>query len=162
MSEPAFPALVSPNAWDAGLEQTLFAHQYPLRILIAEDNYILRRVLTLTLQKLGYQIDSTENGNECLTAALTGVYDVILTDLDMPDMNGIECAINLREAGIRTPIYAITGSSLPNAREHCLRAGMSGYLCKPFRQDDLTQILSEVSLRRQEEDQRPTTRNAAL
>jgi CheY-like chemotaxis protein len=122
----------------------LFAEEFPLRILIAEDDYILRRTLTILLKGLGYDVESVENGAECLSAGMTQAYDLILTDLEMPEMNGVDCATHLREAGVKTRIIALTGSAVTNAREGCLRAGMNGYLAKPITQNVIKNSLREV------------------
>jgi len=122
----------------------LFADQHPLRILVAEDNYINRRVLVLLLQRLGYQAKCVENGLECLNEALKESYDLILTDVDMPEMNGIECTIQLRHAGVVIPIIAVTASFLQDIREFCLSAGMDGYLSKPVPANELKEALREA------------------
>lgn len=126
------------------IQGDLFADHYPLRILIAEDNYINRRVLVLLLQRLGYQAVCVENGLECLNEALKESYDLILTDVDMPEMDGIECTIQLRHAGLIIPIIAVTASFLENARDHCLRMGMDGYLAKPVLPEELKSALRET------------------
>ena len=73
-----------PHAADPG-----FALDHPLRILIADDNYINRRVLSLLLQRLGYQVDTTENGQDCLATALSTTYDLLLIDINMPVIFGM-------------------------------------------------------------------------
>jgi CheY-like chemotaxis protein len=125
-----------------------FADQYPLRILIADDEYTSRRILTMLLQRWGYKVDSVEDGLECLDAALGGTYDLILSDVDMPNMGGFECTNNLREAGIKIPIIAVSATSVENPYEHCLRAGMNGYLPKPVPQEELKSILREAFYRK--------------
>src|SRR5271156_1898877 len=87
-----------------------FAQRHPLRILIADDNYINRRVLSLLLQRLGYQVETTESGHECLDAALHRPFDLLLTDINMPDMSGIECTQQIRQAGRDFPIVAVTAT----------------------------------------------------
>jgi two-component system sensor histidine kinase/response regulator len=125
-----------------------FASRFPLQILIAEDNYINRRLLVLMLRGLGYEARTAENGRECLYAALGGSYDVVLTDLDMPEMSGIECAEGLRHAGLQMPIIAITAGAPELTREPCALAGMNGYLTKPVDFAELKRILKETSLRK--------------
>src|ERR1700761_4220625 len=86
---PASPQGEGADTEDEGGSYPLFAQQYPLRILIAEDDYINRRCLILLLQRLGYRADYVENGRECLTAVLQRPYDAILSDINMPEMDGV-------------------------------------------------------------------------
>ncbi len=102
------PAKLAEARSEAGLGSE-FARKYPLRILIAEDNYINRKVLLLWLHQMGYTAQSTENGMECMNEALHGNYDLILTDIDMPEMNGIDCTYNIRQAGNHVPIICDYG-----------------------------------------------------
>jgi CheY-like chemotaxis protein len=121
-----------------------FVDKYPLRILIAEDDVLCRRVLVLFLQNLGYQANSVENGLECLREALNGCYDLILSDINMPEMDGIQCASELRKAGCDAYIVAVTASSILNIRDECLRAGMNGFLPKPFNGAPLKEVLRDA------------------
>ncbi len=134
-----------------------FALHFPLRILIAEDNYINRRLLVLMLRGLGYEPIAVENGRECLQASLGGAFDLILTDLDMPEMSGTECAESLRRADVHVPIIAVTASDPDIAQEMCALAGINGYLSKPVDFAELRRILKETSLRKW-----VTERNLAL
>ncbi len=139
------PAKLAEARSEAGLGSE-FARKYPLRILIAEDNYINRKVLLLWLHQMGYTAQSTENGMECMNEALHGNYDLILTDIDMPEMNGIDCTYNIRQAGNHVPIIAITASSPYLTREQCLEVGMNGYMLKPISGDELRCVLREAFL----------------
>jgi CheY-like chemotaxis protein len=121
-----------------------FAQKYPLRILVAEDNYINRRVFMMFLRHLGYHADCVENGLECLNMALQSHYDLIITDVDMPEMSGIECTRELRQAGVLSRIVAITGSRVENPREQCLKAGMDRFIPKPFPPEELRNVLRET------------------
>lgn len=125
-----------------------FAERHPLNILIAEDNYTNRRLLIFLLRGLGYEIEAVENGQECLQAVLKKSYDILLSDINMPEMNGIECATQIRSAGIEIPIIAVTASSPEVTREECFRAGMNGYMRKPVNVTELKRILRETALRK--------------
>jgi CheY-like chemotaxis protein len=125
-----------------------FATERPLKILIAEDHYISRRLMLLMLASLGYQAEAVENGREAFEAVLTSAYDVLLTDVDMPEMSGIECAVCIREATLELPIIAVSASEPQYTREQCLSAGMNGYLKKPVILDELKRALAEVALRK--------------
>jgi CheY-like chemotaxis protein len=122
-----------------------FAKQYPLRILIADDNYINRRVLSLLLQRLGYEAVTTENGRDCLNAALQAPYDLLLVDVNMPEMNGIECAQQLRLSGHTFPIVAVTATDPEATRRPCFDAGMNDFICKPVQLPELKRVLRESS-----------------
>lgn len=127
-----------------------FAEQHPLRILVVDDNYINRRLLLLMLANLGYQADALENGRECLEAVLRDPerFDLLLSDIDMPEMNGIDCARAIHEAGIPLAIIAVTASSPDITKEECFAAGMSGFMRKPIAVYELKRALREVSLRK--------------
>jgi CheY-like chemotaxis protein len=121
-----------------------FAEVYPLRILVADDNYINRRVFMMFLTHLGYRADCVENGLECMKAGMSGGYDLILSDLDMPVMSGLECAQQLRTAGVTTRIIAVSASEIENVHEVCRAAGMDGFLPKPIPADDFRQALRDA------------------
>ena len=126
-----------------------FAGRYPLRILIADDVYVNRRLLILMLKSLGYEADARENGRECLEAVLNEQpYDLLLSDIDMPEMNGIECARAIRQAGFDLPIVAVTALPPETARIDCADAGMCDFLAKPVGLTALMRTLREVSLRK--------------
>jgi two-component system sensor histidine kinase/response regulator len=137
------PHLVAGEKGDAK-----FAEAHPLRILIAEDNYTNRRLLIFLLKSLGYKADATENGQECLVAALEKSYDILLSDIDMPEMNGLECATQIRSAGLEFPIIALTASFPEVTPEECFQAGMNGYMRKPVNVTELKRILRETALRK--------------
>jgi CheY-like chemotaxis protein len=101
------------------------------------------------LRGLGYQAYACENGNELYTVALLGDYDVLLCDLDLIEINGLECAQKLRQAGVDVHIIAMTGSSPEVSRADCLDAGMDDYLTKPVCLEDLKRALHVASLDRQ-------------
>ena len=121
-----------------------FAYQFPLRILVAEDDYITRRILMMFLRHYGYEPMSVENGLECTEEALRNTYDLIISDIDMPEMNGMECAELLRQKGVETPIIALSASVLRDPRDECLRAGMDEFLAKPVPPDKLRSILRDA------------------
>lgn len=125
-----------------------FARRYPLNILIAEDNYVNRRLLVILLENLGYEVRATEDGSECFDAALEGAFDVLLTDIEMPVMNGLDLTTALRAQGVRVPIIAITASAPELTREECFTAGMSGYMNKPVNLAELKAVLKEIALRK--------------
>ncbi len=116
----------------------------PLRILIAEDNVINQKVALLLLRRLGYAADVAADGEETLAALRRQRYDLILMDIQMPGMDGLETARRIRDewpAEERPRIIAVTANALQEDRETCLSAGMDGYLSKPVLLEDLRQAL---------------------
>jgi signal transduction histidine kinase/CheY-like chemotaxis protein len=111
-----------------------------LRILLAEDNEVNRKVALLMLERLGNKADVAADGVEVLEALRRQTYDLVLMDIQMPRMDGLETTRRIREeqpAGRRPRIVAMTANALLGDREACLAAGMDDYLSKPMRLDDL-------------------------
>ncbi len=110
------------------------------RILIAEDNEFNRKVALLTLKKLGFDADVAANGKEAVAAVEKIPYDLVLMDIQMPEMNGLEATERIRNsdsvnAGV--PIIAMTAHTGESDRERCFKAGMNGYVSKPLRPEEL-------------------------
>jgi CheY-like chemotaxis protein len=120
----------------------------PLSILIAEDNSVNRRLLVTILESRGHRVRAATNGAEAVEFFSDGQYDMVLMDVQMPEMDGIEAtaAIRLSENGnSHVPIYAFTAHAMAGDRERCLAAGMDGYLAKPVKLDDLQDVVNEVA-----------------
>jgi hypothetical protein len=113
-----------------------------MRILVAEDNVTNQKVLSLMLQRLGQTATVVDNGQKAVEAVLGDSFDVVLMDLHMPVMDGLEATRRIRAAGKRTRILAVTADALAGDREKCLEAGMDGYVPKPVRLEDLQRILA--------------------
>jgi CheY-like chemotaxis protein len=118
-----------------------------LRILVAEDNATNQQLARLLLQKIGYRADMVGNGLEALEALERQPYDVVLMDVQMPEMDGLEATrrIHLRWPGAERPrIIAVTANAMSEEREACLAAGMDDYVSKPIRLDHLVGALARV------------------
>lgn len=102
------------------------------RILVAEDSHVTRTFVSRLLEIAGFVVDVAADGKSGALAVCTGNYDLVLMDLEMPVMNGIEAAGVIRAAGIRVPIIALTASSVVTDPLACADAGMNGFLQKPF------------------------------
>jgi CheY-like chemotaxis protein/anti-sigma regulatory factor (Ser/Thr protein kinase) len=114
------------------------------RILLAEDNQVNQRVAELMLSKLGHRVDVVADGAAAVQAAAEHRYDVVLMDVQMPQMDGLEATRRIRaqcRPGSPPHIVALTASALVEDREACAAAGMGGYLTKPVRVADLRAIL---------------------
>jgi two-component system, sensor histidine kinase and response regulator len=116
------------------------------RLLLAEDNRINRRVATLLLKELGLEADIAVNGAEALTAAAEKPYDLILMDMQMPEVDGLTAARRIRaaemETGAHVTIIALTANALERDRRACIEAGMDDYLSKPLELEALRSVLT--------------------
>jgi CheY-like chemotaxis protein len=115
-----------------------------LHVLLVEDNPVNRTVLLTMLAKLGCRTEAVANGRQAIEAVMAAHYDLVLMDVQMPEMDGFEAAaeIRRRETGSRrVPIVAVTAHTMPGDRERCLAAGMDDYLAKPVKLEVLAQKL---------------------
>jgi two-component system sensor histidine kinase/response regulator len=122
--------------------------KYPLNILVAEDNLINQQVILYILQKLGYEPTMVENGQEALDAINKDHYDIILMDLQMPEMDGLEATRIIRHspAGYQPVIIALTANAMQGDEEECLKAGMNDYIGKPVNLEELVGKLRKWAL----------------
>ncbi len=119
----------------------------PSRILLAEDNELNRKVTLLMLERLGYKVDVASNGIEVLEALRRHLYDLVLMNIGMPKMDGIETSREIRRRWKNSlKIIAITAYVLPGIRGKCLEAGMDDYIGKPVNITELARVLSKYSL----------------
>jgi PAS domain S-box-containing protein len=120
----------------------------PLRILLAEDSYANQRLAVGLLTKWGHQVTVANNGREAVAAVESGNFDLVLMDVQMPEMDGHQAAAAIREReqrlGGHLPIVAMTAHAMKGDREECLAAGMDGYVAKPIRRRELEQAVAEV------------------
>ena len=143
---PALSRAHSPDSKAAaGVNKPLRASQR-LRILVAEDNPVNQKVVLCMLQKLGHAPTLTADGAEAVAAVKREAFDLILMDVQMPEMNGFEATTCIRaleqEAGLpRLPIIAMTARAMKGDREKCLNAGMDDYISKPVQMDRLGEVL---------------------
>ncbi|OKH23544.1 hypothetical protein NIES593_09995 [Hydrococcus rivularis NIES-593] len=130
--------------------ETTVSKPFPLRILLAEDNSINQQVALLILQKLGYRADVAGNGWEAIRALRQAPYDVVLMDVEMPEMDGLTAAQRIAEEwkpSQRPWLIAVTAYAMKGDREKCLVAGMNDYISKPIRETELLQALEKAALR---------------
>jgi CheY-like chemotaxis protein len=122
------------------------AARHPLRILLAEDNPINQKVGLLMLSRLGYTARAVANGKLALHALERDTYDVVLMDIQMPEMNGIEATESIRETyGERGPvIVALTAEALEGDKERFLNLGFDYYLSKPMQPAPLLSVLEAI------------------
>ena len=113
------------------------------KVLVAEDHEVNQQLFCTILDKIGYTVDTAENGMEAIKMALNREYDIIFMDIQMPEVNGVQATRKLRERGITIPIIAVTAHALREEMEKSYRAGMNDYLTKPFKKKDLLPVLSK-------------------
>jgi two-component system sensor histidine kinase/response regulator len=125
------------------MEQTV-----PLRVLLVEDNPVNQKLVMRLLEKKGHAVDVAANGQEALQALNHSSFDLVLMDIQMPVMDGIEATLAIRksEEGTMThqTIIALTAHAMKGDQERCMEAGMDGYLAKPIRTEELDQVLQGV------------------
>jgi CheY-like chemotaxis protein/anti-sigma regulatory factor (Ser/Thr protein kinase) len=118
-----------------------------LRVLVAEDNAVNQRLATRLLEKRGHRVTVTANGREAVEAQANQTFDLVLMDVQMPEMDGFEATAAIREMerhnGAHLPIIALTAHAMKGDRERCLNAGMDGYLSKPIRPQELDEVLEK-------------------
>jgi CheY-like chemotaxis protein len=131
------------------IDPEMAAHS-PLRILLAEDNLVNQKLALRLLSQMGYQADVAANGLEAIQAVERQPYDVILMDVQMPEMDGLEATRRLCAqipAAQRPHIIAMTANAMQGDREMCLEAGMDDYLSKPIRVEELVRALNQTPSR---------------
>jgi len=144
----ARPALKSTEA-TGGQFDALLGQRLPLRILLAEDNTVNQKLALRLLERMGYRADVVANGLEVLEALQRQRYDMILMDVQMPEMDGLEASRAIHEgweAWQRPRIVAMTANAMQGDREECLAAGMDDYLTKPIEIEALQETLEWVGL----------------
>jgi protein-histidine pros-kinase len=120
-----------------------------LRVLVTEDNLVNQTVAARVLERLGHSVAMARNGRECVEVWLRGGVDAILMDVQMPEMDGIEATMIIREAererGTHTPIIALTAHAMTGDRDRCLAAGMDRYMSKPIQVEAVAAALDALS-----------------
>jgi CheY-like chemotaxis protein len=128
------------------------ASRHALRILLVEDNVVNQKLALRLLQQMGYRADLASNGLEAIECVARQTYDVVLMDVQMPEMDGFEASRQITTrwaAGQRPRIIATTANAMQGDRELCLAAGMDDYVSKPIRVDELVAALMSVPTRPQ-------------
>jgi signal transduction histidine kinase/CheY-like chemotaxis protein len=120
-----------------------------LRILLAEDNLVNQKVAVRLLEKIGHNVRAVVNGREVLSAVDQERFELVLMDVEMPEMNGLQASAAIRERerarGGHVPIVAMTAHAMSGDRERCLQAGMDGYLTKPIQRSELLALLGHLT-----------------
>ncbi|RPI74297.1 MAG: response regulator, partial [Desulfobacteraceae bacterium] len=119
-----------------------------IRILLAEDNPINQKLALRLIAKFGFHADAVFNGKEAVKALQKASYDLVLMDIEMPEMDGFEATQTIRNPKSQvikpsTPIIAMTAHALQGDRERCLKAGMNDYIAKPIQPDQLLELIEK-------------------
>jgi PAS domain S-box-containing protein len=144
----AIPLVTRYSLQDARDPQTI------LWVLVAEDNAVNQLLATRLLEKRGHRVVMTTNGREALEALAKDRFDLVLMDVQMPEMDGLQATVALREkekekgGGFHQPVIALTAYAMKGDQERCLAAGMDGYLTKPIGTQELDAILETYLARR--------------
>jgi CheY-like chemotaxis protein len=123
------------------------ADRHPLRILLAEDNAVNQKLALRLLQTMGYTADVATDGLQAIAALEASAYDVVLMDVQMPELDGLDATRQIRERWPkegRPHIVAMTANALPEDREACFAAGMDDYVAKPIRAEELVAALKRA------------------
>jgi two-component system sensor histidine kinase/response regulator len=129
-------------------DQRMCEDQTGLRILLAEDNVVNQKLAMRLLQRHGHAVTVVDNGRAALNAVERELFDVVLMDVQMPEMDGFEATGAIRQSengtGRHLPVVAMTAHAMSGDRERCLDAGMDGYVSKPVRPQELLAEISRV------------------
>jgi len=119
-----------------------------LRILVAEDNPVNQAVVVRMLEKMGHTLTIAHNGNQALSMLGSAVFDLVLMDVQMPEMDGLTATRRIREnekaTGSHIPIVAMTAHAMKGDRERCLQAGMDGYITKPLSSHGIEETIADI------------------
>lgn len=118
------------------------------KVLIAEDNEMNLKILKIILDKNGFQYEIAQNGIEAISKYMSGIFNLILMDCQMPEMDGLQASQRIREFETkenkkRITILAMTANAMKGDREKCIESGMDDFIAKPFKSQDLLCILNK-------------------
>jgi two-component system sensor kinase len=132
-------------------DQTREPCRRPLRVLVADDGPVNQEVIVGLLELAGHDCEVVDNGKKTIVALQRSPFDVVLMDLEMPEMDGFEATAHIRRTeqwtGAHVPIVAMTAHAVRGFRERCIEAGMDGYIAKPIQPHELFSALSRISAR---------------
>jgi len=131
-----------------------------MKVLVAEDNPVNQKLAVKLLQKMGHAVTPASTGREAVSLSQTEKFDLILMDVQMPEMDGLEATACIRQCEKSTdchiPIIAMTAHAMKGDRERCLCAGMDGYLSKPINQSELADTIDGFAQLNGKDDASPT------
>jgi CheY-like chemotaxis protein len=138
-----------PHPKDSPIPLHLRQLDRPFRVLLAEDNFVNQKVAVNLLRRQGCEVDVAGTGVEALGRIETTHYDLVLMDVQMPEMDGLEAIRRIRErekqTGMHLPVIALTAHAMAGDEERCRQAGMDGYLSKPFDPQRLAEVVENIA-----------------
>ncbi len=150
LAQDAVPKAAATTAAKGRLDPEM-ATRHPLRILLAEDNVVNQKLALRLLQQMGYRADLASNGIEAIESVQRQTYDVVLMDVQMPEMDGMDASRRICAQWApneRPRIVAMTANAMQGDRDMCLAAGMDDYVTKPIRVEQLVEALNQVPARK--------------
>jgi CheY-like chemotaxis protein len=112
------------------------------KVLVADDNKDILMLLEVYLSQVGIKVDYAENGLKAVEMAKKGDYDLVLMDIQMPVLDGYEATATLRAKDFNKPIIALTANAMKEDRDKCLASGCNDYITKPFRKNEIYEVIS--------------------
>ncbi|MDQ7037868.1 MAG: response regulator [Aquificota bacterium] len=114
------------------------------RALAVDDSATMRNLVKMALESVGFQVDTAENGQVALDLTRKNSYDLIITDINMPVMNGLEFLREFRAVNRTTPVLVLTTETETAKKEEAKRLGATGWIVKPFKPEDLVKVVKRV------------------
>jgi CheY-like chemotaxis protein len=115
---------------------------YSGKVLVAEDNPSNQKLIAILLQRMGLEVTLADDGLEAVEKCELQAFDVILMDMQMPNLNGYDATRQLRSQGVKTPIIAVTANAMTGDEQKCMDVGCDGYLSKPIDRNKLDELVS--------------------
>lgn len=165
MVEPDAPAMTEPEEEETPVPPSLSPDKPRLRVLIAEDNMVNQIVAERILTSFGCAIVTVANGREAVAAVEREPFDLILMDIQMPEMDGMEATRRIRslpDDRAHLPIVAMTAHAMKGDRERFLAAGLDHYISKPFHKDELLLLIKSIEPRLRQQQRKNAVREASL
>jgi CheY-like chemotaxis protein len=116
---------------------------YNGKVLVAEDNPSNQKLIAILLQKMGLEVTLADDGLEAVEQCAHQTFDIILMDMQMPNLNGYDATRQLRSQGVQTPIIAVTANAMTGDEQKCMSAGCDGYLSKPIDRSKLNELIEQ-------------------
>jgi CheY-like chemotaxis protein len=119
-----------------------------LRILVVEDNIVNQKVAQRLLEKNGFTVEVVNDGKEAVKVLKNARYDLVLMDIQMPEMDGLEATVKIRQIekrkGNHTPVVALTANNSEAMRERCFEVGMDGFIAKPLEMNTFWEVVKPI------------------
>jgi len=142
-SVPVWNKYLSVDEINEMLEAEKGTDMYNGKVLVAEDNPSNQKLIAILLQRMGLDVTLAGDGVEALERCGEQSFDIILMDMQMPNLNGYDATRQLRSQGAKTPIIAVTANAMAGDEQKCMDVGCDGYLSKPINRDKLDELVGQ-------------------